>query len=227
MVALPAAVLWDLDGTLVDTEPSWNAAQHRLVASYGGTWSEEHALQVVGSDLLDSAHYIKAVGGIPLEPEQIVRRLVDEMLSVMHAEITWRPGARELLAEVRAMHVPCALVTMSYRVLADAVVAALPAGTFATTVTGDEVHHGKPHPEPYLTAARSLGVDPEHCVVIEDSVTGSTSGAAAGATVLAIPNAVAVPAATRIVVRSTLVGMSPADLGDLVGRARGTVHDAH
>ncbi|HLR94859.1 MAG TPA: HAD family phosphatase [Jiangellaceae bacterium] len=216
MAALPAAVLWDLDGTLVDTEPSWNAAQHRLIASYGGTWSEEHALQVVGSDLLDSAHYIKAVGGIPLEPEQIVARLVSEVLSVLHTEITWRPGARELLTALRARDVPCALVTMSYRVLAEAVVAALPAGTFATTVTGDEVEHGKPHPEPYLTAARSLGVAPERCVVIEDSVTGSTSGAAAGAMVLAVPNAVAVPAATRILVRSSLVGVSPADLGDLV-----------
>src|SRR5690625_7148451 len=96
MAALPAAVLWDLDGTLVDTEPSWNAAQHRLIASYGGTWSEEHALQVVGSDLLESADYIQAVGGTPLEPEQIAARLLCAGRSVVHRAVTWRTRRRAL-----------------------------------------------------------------------------------------------------------------------------------
>ena len=115
----------------------------------------------------------------------------------------WRPGAVELLASLQEHGVPCALVTMSYRRFVAPILAALPEGTFAHVVTGDAVLHGKPHPEPYLKAARALGVDPADCLAIEDSNTGARSAEAAGCTVLVVPNHVPVlPGDRRVFVES-------------------------
>jgi HAD superfamily hydrolase (TIGR01509 family) len=109
----------------------------------------------------------------------------------------WRPGALELLTALRGAGVPCALVSASYRILLDAALTRLPQGTFSVSVAGDEVTHGKPHPEPYERACHALGVDARHCVVFEDSETGARSGNAAGALVVAVPNKVPVSAAPR------------------------------
>jgi HAD superfamily hydrolase (TIGR01509 family) len=134
--------------------------------------------------------------------------------------VPWRPGAQALLAALRADGVPCALVTMSYRPLADAIVGCLPAGSFTTQVTGDEVTHGKPHPEPYLTGAARLGVPPAACLAIEDSPTGVASATAAGVPVLAVEHLVPIlPGPGRHVVR-TLEGLAPADLGRLAAVER-------
>jgi HAD superfamily hydrolase (TIGR01509 family) len=130
--------------------------------------------------------------------------------------VPWRPGARELLEALRAEGVPSALVTMSWRSLADAVVAALPDGAFAVVVTGDEVAHGKPHPEPYRAAARLLGVEPEDCVAIEDSNTGAKSAVAAGCTVLCVPHHVPILEGERRVFVDSLRGLDTAGLADLV-----------
>src|ERR1700710_1713493 len=164
----PAAVLWDMDGTLVDTEPYWIECEYALVEAHGGTWSEHHAHQLVGGGLIESACYIAEHGPVPLTPEAIVAQLLDGVLERVGRHIPWRPGAAELLGELTALAVPCALVTMSWRSLAEAVVAGLPLGTFTAVITGDEVSAPKPHPEPYLLAARLLGVRPEQCVAIED-----------------------------------------------------------
>jgi HAD superfamily hydrolase (TIGR01509 family) len=209
---LPAAVLWDMDGTLVDTEPLWIAAERGLVESHGATWTDDDSLALVGSDLLAAGAYIRDRGALPLTPEAVVEHLVAEVLRGVSRGVTWRPGARELLDALRAVAVPCALVTMSYRVLADAVVANLPSGTFGAVITGDEVTHGKPHPEPYLTAAAHLGVDVRECVVIEDSETGAAAGSAAGARVLGVPNAVPVRPRPGVVVTDSLLRLDPAAL---------------
>ncbi|MDN5725310.1 MAG: HAD family hydrolase, partial [Propionibacteriales bacterium] len=123
-------------------------------------------------------------------------------------EIPWRPGALELLAELQERGVPCALVSASYRRMLDVVVRRLPVGRFDAVVSGDEVTHGKPHPEPYLTAAAALGVDPTQCVVIEDSGPGSASGNAAGALVLAVKNMVDIPTNDRRLHLDTLSGVT-------------------
>ena len=164
----PAAVLWDMDGTLVDTEPYWMECEYALAAQFGGEWSESDAHSIVGFDLLDAAAVLRARAGIDLEPRQIVGRLLDGVVERIHRHLPWRPGARELLAECRERSIPCALVTMSWRRCADAVVDEVPVGSFYHVVTGDMVTNGKPHPEPYLTAARLLGVPPGRCVAIED-----------------------------------------------------------
>ena len=199
------AVLWDFDGTLVDTEPYWMKAEYRLIESYGGAWSHEDALQLVGNDLLDSGRYIIERTGIPLSPEEVVERLLDDVVAQLRDHIPWRPGARELLTELAREGVPCGMVTMSYLRFVAPVLEALPEGTFAAVVTGEQVSRGKPHPEPYLEGAARLGVDPEACVAIEDSVTGSTSAIAAGCPTVVVPLHVAVEARPG----STVAGALP------------------
>jgi HAD superfamily hydrolase (TIGR01509 family) len=218
--ALPGAVLWDMDGTLVDTEPSWIAAEYALVAEHGGTWNDEHAHALVGNPLLVSGEYIRRHGGVDLPVEVIVEQLLDRVVADVRRSVAWRPGAHELLLALRDEGVPCALVTMSWTRLADAVLAVLPADAFAAVVTGDQVRHGKPHPEPYLTAAARLGVAPGECVAIEDSQTGVASAHAAGAAVVAVPHVVPIPPGPGRVVVDTLEGLSPAGLARLVGLPR-------
>jgi HAD superfamily hydrolase (TIGR01509 family) len=196
-------VLIDLDGTLVDTEPYWIAAEYALVAAHGGTWSDEQALSLVGNALLESGRYLREHGGVDLDPHEIVERLLDDVVRAAQRSIPWRPGAQQLLATLAAHQVPCALVTMSYERLADTVVAQLPPGSFGAVVTGDQVSAGKPHPEAYLTAAELLGADPRRCVAIEDSLTGLRSAEAAGCVAVAVPHHVAIPPAPgRTLVRS-------------------------
>jgi HAD superfamily hydrolase (TIGR01509 family) len=195
-----AAALWDFDGTLAATEPIWIEAEFELIGQLGGHWSIEHAHQLVGNSLLDSGAYIlNTIGRHDLTPEWVVNQLISFVVDrVTHGPMQWRPGAMELLESFVAAGVPCALVSASYRVLLDAALARLPMGTFQTSIAGDEVEQGKPHPEPYERACRALGVDARHCVVFEDSETGARSGNAAGAFVIAVPNrGVPVSAAPR------------------------------
>jgi HAD superfamily hydrolase (TIGR01509 family) len=215
----PAAVLWDFDGTLADTEPLWIAAEYELVAKLGGHWSDEHAHQLVGNSLLDSGSYIlHAIGREDLDPAWVVDQLIAQVIaSLLEGPIPWRPGALELLEALVRDGVPCALVSASYRVLLNAALDRLPAGTFAVSVAGDEVRNGKPHPEPYERACAALAVNPRHCVVIEDSENGARSGNAAGALVLAVPNHVPIPPAPRRVQVGSLADLDVAALGRLLG----------
>ena len=206
------AVLWDMDGTLVDTEPYWIAAEYRLVESFGGRWSDEHAHAVIGKPLLVTAGYLQEHGGVPMSPEQIVDWLLAAVIADTRRQVVWRPGTLALLAEIRQLGLPMALVTMSYRNLASTVAELLPPGTFQTLVCGDEVRRGKPDPEPYLLAATKLGVSPAQCLAIEDSPSGIASAETAGCLVAAVPNQVPVgPAPTRAVL-DTLDGLSLLDL---------------
>ena len=216
---LPSAVLWDMDGTLVDTEPYWIATEYELAELHGGTWSQEHALNLVGGDLMDSARYIRQHMGVDLPPEEIVDFLLDGVVRRVREEIPWRPGARELLGALGAAGIPSALVTMSYARLVEPVVAQLAPGTFSAVVTGDRVSRGKPHPEPYLVASAELGVEPSGCLAIEDSDTGATSAAEAGCGVLCVPHHVPVPAGRRRVFAETLVGLEVAQLAGLLQAA--------
>jgi HAD superfamily hydrolase (TIGR01509 family) len=209
---IPQAVLWDMDGTLVDTEPYWIEAEFELAESHGGTWSREHALELVGNDLLTSGRYIRDHMGIAPSPEEIVEALLDGVVARVQERVPWCAGARELLADLRAAGVPCGLVTMSYTRFVAPILAALPDGTFSAIVTGDVVERGKPDPEPYLTAARMLGVDPSACLAIEDSNTGATSAEAAGTTVLVVPNHVEVVPSARRLFHETLVGITAREL---------------
>jgi HAD superfamily hydrolase (TIGR01509 family) len=207
-----AAVLWDMDGTLVDTEPYWVECEFEIVEEHGGTWSREHAMNLVGNDLLESGRYIHEHSGIDLEPAEIVEELLDRVMVRVGRTVPWRPGAAELLKDLRARGVRCALVTMSYRRFVAPILAGLPDGTFEVVVTGDAVSQGKPHPEPYLTAARLLGVEASDCVAIEDSPAGVGSAVAAGVPTIAVPHVVPVPRHPGAVQLPSLHGVGPYDL---------------
>ena len=201
-----------MDGTLVDTEPSWIASEFALADRHGGRWTTEHALSLVGKDLLDAGRYIREHMGVDLTPERIVEELLDGVVAAIREHVPWRPGAVELLATLRAAGVPCALVTMSYERLVAPIIEHLPAGSFQAVVTGDMLEQGKPHPEAYLTAAGALGVAAEDCLAIEDSTTGVASAEAAGCTVLVVENHVRVDPGPRRVFRDTLVDLTLEDL---------------
>lgn len=187
---MPHAVLWDMDGTLVDTEPYWMAAETSLVEEYGGTWSMEQALQLVGNGLMDSARILQATG-VDMPADDIVQRLTDDVRGLLRTQgVPFRPGARELLADLKANGVPTGLVTMSLRRMADAVVDLIGFDAFDVIIAGDEVARPKPYPEPYFAGAAALGVDISDTLALEDSPTGLRSALSSGAVTIGIPHIV-------------------------------------
>jgi HAD superfamily hydrolase (TIGR01509 family) len=212
-----AAVLWDLDGTIVDTEPLWMAAEHELAEQHGKVWTDEDAMQLVGNSLIASGEYIREKLEIDMSAEEVVEYLVERLAASLREHIDWRPGARELIEALDAAGIPQALVTMSYASIAEPVASALP---FAAVVTGDAVERPKPFPDPYLLAAEKLGVDASKCLAIEDSRTGAASASAAGCDVLVVPHFVSVPEADRRVQRPTLAGLTPESLDHLFAPSR-------
>ncbi|NMR20727.1 HAD family phosphatase [Cellulomonas fimi] len=210
-----------MDGTLIDTEPYWMAAETELVEAHGGTWRHEDALALIGSELLSSAEVLRA-RGVDLPAEQIVDFLIDRVADEVRREVPWQPGAFELLTDLADAGVPCALVTMSYRRLADVLVAAAPAGVFGAVVAGDDVTHGKPHPEAYLTAARQLGVDVRTCVAVEDSPTGIASALASQARTIGVETMLPVAPEPGL---SRVTSLADLGVGDLARIAHGSVLD--
>jgi HAD superfamily hydrolase (TIGR01509 family) len=207
-----------MDGTLVDTEPYWIAAEFELAERYGGTWTQADALDLVGNDLQYSSRHIRERMGISPSPDEIVEELLDGVVRRVEQQVPWRPGAVELIGELSRAGVPCALVTMSYERFVAPILAQLPPETFRVVVTGDRVEQGKPHPEPYLTAAAALGLRAEDCLAIEDSNTGAKSAEAAGCLVLVVENHVPVLSSERRVFAESLIGV---DLAAVWGNSAG------
>lgn len=205
-----------MDGTLVDTEQYWMAAETELMEAFGLPWSHDDALELVGSGLWDGAAYFQAKG-VDLDADTIVNRLTERVREQLEEHgVPWRPGARELLQALREASVPTALVTMSVRSMADDIVAAIPFEAFDLIVSGDSVENAKPHPEPYLTAATQLGVDIVDCVAIEDSPTGLASAHASGAIALAVPNFIPLDGLPAAALWPTLDGTTVDDVAALL-----------
>ncbi|MET0481125.1 MAG: HAD family phosphatase [Mycetocola sp.] len=217
---LPAAVLWDMDGTLVDTEPYWISAETDLVESFGHTWTYEDAMTLVGSGLWESARIFQS-HGVDMPEDDIVAHLTGRVRDRLAKDgVPFRPGARELLKELRDLGVKTALVTMSVRAMAEQVLSHLDFTAFDVLVTGDEVDQPKPHPEPYLRAASLLGVSIEDCVAIEDSRAGLASAVASGAVSIAVPHAVTIPDAPTHTTWPTLAGRTSTDVTALFAASR-------
>ena len=221
------AVLWDMDGTIVDTEPYWIEAEHGLVEAHGGTWSHEQAMQLVGQSLVHSAGILQRAG-VRLEVREIIDTLTAQVISRVRQHVPWRPGARELLDELFTSGVRCALVTMSETPLAREIVASLPRPYFEFLVTGDTVTQGKPHPEAYLKAMELLqrqdpGLTAAHCVALEDSAPGVAAAVASGAVTVAIPHIVPLPEDPRRAMWDSLENRTVADLGELVALRHGSL----
>jgi len=172
-----------MDGTLIDTEPYWMAAEIELVEAHGGVWTREDAVAMIGSSMDVSAGLLQAAG-VELEVAEIADALNTAVRAAVAAGIPWQPGAHEVLRALHAAGVPQALVTSSFDVLAAPFADAV--GLFDVVVSGDTVARPKPHPEPYLAAARALGVDVAACVAFEDSRSGLASAVASGARVVAV-----------------------------------------
>ncbi|RLK49254.1 HAD family hydrolase [Microbacterium telephonicum] len=212
--ALPAAVLWDMDGTLVDTEGYWMAAETALVESFGGTWTHEQALTLVGSGLERSAEILQEAG-VRMSVTDIVDHLSDAVSRTLAEQGNpFRPGARELLAQLKEAGVRTALVTMSLRSMADTVAGQMGFDAFDLVVAGDEVTRPKPFPDPYLQACAQLDVDPADAVALEDSPTGVRAAVAAGVATVGIPLMVSLTGAGADAVWPTLEGRTPADLAE-------------
>jgi len=180
VTALPAAVLWDLDGTLVDTEPYWWQAEGDLVESFGGSWSLEQGQALIGSGLDYSAGVLQAAG-VAMERDEIGTLLGNQVLDMMRQRVPWRPGVPALLHALHEAGVPQAIVTMSLRPTAAWMAEQLGAGVISVVISGDDVEFPKPNPDPYLRAAAQLGVDIRDCVAVEDSTPGTAAAMAAGA----------------------------------------------
>ncbi|PRB09503.1 hydrolase [Microbacterium sp. MYb72] len=207
-----------MDGTLVDTEPYWMAAETALIESFGGTWTHEDALQLVGSGLIDSAIIIQNAG-VEMDAEAIVSHLTDAVQESLRTQgVPFRPGARELLQDLRDAGIPTALVTMSLRRMALSVVELIDFEAFDIVVAGDDVDNAKPHPEPYLQAAALLGVDIADAVVIEDSPTGLRAGIASGAVALGVPHIVPLDGVGAHELWPTLADRGATDLSELFTR---------
>jgi HAD superfamily hydrolase (TIGR01509 family) len=221
-----SAVLWDMDGLLVDTEPLWTVAESELARSLGGEFTPQAKAAMVGTRLDVAVPLLLASLGLSAEPARVADAmawLLQRMVELYATPLELLPGAEDLLAELRSAQIPVALVSSSYRVLVEAVLAH-GTGPFPITVAGDEVAHGKPDPEPYLRAAELLQVHPADCVVLEDSPAGVASGLAAGCAVVAVPSVagVVLEERGRLVVVDQLVEATVDRLHGLVSAASGS-----
>lgn len=213
----PAAVLFDMDGTLVDSEKVWDVALDELAAHCGGQLSRAAREAMVGSSMDRSITLLHADLGLPgRDPDADARWLEERVLQLFATGLPWRPGAAALLAAVRAAGVPTALVTSTSRRLVEAALETLGRDNFDVVVCGDEVHATKPDPAPYLIAADLLGVPIGQCVAVEDSPTGVASAVAAGAAVLAVPCDVELRRRDGVTLRSSLAAVDLAVLSGLL-----------
>jgi HAD superfamily hydrolase (TIGR01509 family) len=224
-----AAVLFDMDGLLIDSEPLWLAAETDVMARLGGSpWSRQDQQELLGGSLEKTVRYLRSRATRPQPPEVVADWLMSGIEDRVRTHgVPLQPGAVALLAAVKAAGLPHALVTSSERSFMDAVLASTGL-RFDLTVCADDVIHTKPDPEPYLRAAKLLGVSPARCSALEDSPNGVASAAAAGCQVFAVPSLLPIPpGAGRTVVRSLLdlrVGPDGIILAD--SGASPTVHEA-
>jgi HAD superfamily hydrolase (TIGR01509 family) len=197
-----AAVLFDMDGLLIDSEPLWYDVEYAVVDRLGGQWAPHHQAACIGGTMDASCRYIIDLTGADVTVDALSDMLIGEMEAHFRQDtLPLHDGALELVDAVRAAGVPTALVSSSYRRLIDAAIDRLGGHRFDTSVAGDEIGRGKPDPEPYLTACARLGVDPRACVVLEDAMSGVRSAEAAGCTVVAVPSVAPIePTPTRPVV---------------------------
>ncbi len=198
------AVLFDLDGVLVDSEPLWSAVEEKVTESLGGTWGPDVKAAMLGKPLeIASSELLRVTGNREVTAAEVGERLTDGLVELFETDLVLLPGAVELLDALAAESVPLAIVSSSSRRIVDAALRVVGSHRFSAAVVGDEYDVHKPDPGPYLEAAARLGVDPRCCVAVEDSPTGVASAEAAGCVVVGVPNTVPLePAPGRFVVRS-------------------------
>jgi HAD superfamily hydrolase (TIGR01509 family) len=217
------ALLFDMDGLLVDSEPVWFVVEQQVFARLGSrrAWTDEDARSMVGNALHVSAARMVELAGADVAVGTVVGWFVEGMHQQLRQGVPWKPGAVELLGGARAAGWRTGLVSSSHRPLLDVVLGALPAGAFDASVAGDEVSRGKPDPEPYRRALTLLGADAREAVVLEDSSPGASAGAAAGCAVVLVPDRAVVPADHPWAQVGSLAEVTPTRLAALLGGDRG------
>src|SRR5690242_2386961 len=207
------AVLFDMDGTLVDSEKLWDISMHELYARLGGVLTPEVRESTVGGSAESVMATVYADLGLDSDPAAMAESadwLHDRTGELFEAGLPWLPGARELLDALLADGVPMALVTNTRRSLTEQALKSIGRHYFSASVCGDEVRQAKPAPDIYARAAELLGFTPGQCLAIEDSVTGTAAAEAAGCPVLVVPNDVEVPTSHRRTHLTSLAGVGVA-----------------
>ncbi|MET9199067.1 MULTISPECIES: HAD family hydrolase [unclassified Gordonia (in: high G+C Gram-positive bacteria)] len=213
----PHAVLWDMDGTLLDSEPIWDIAMERFALRNGIVMSPALRESTLGNSLPDAMGKIYAAADVAVSDRDVPgdsRWLLDTVAVLFQEDLPWRPGATEALDLVRDAGIPMALVTNTVRELTEVALDTIGRHRFAVTVCGDEVQRGKPAPDPYLRAAELLGRRPDQCLAVEDSPAGTDAATTAGCPTLVVPSAAPVPDGALRRFRESLVGLSGHDLTD-------------
>ena len=220
---LPKAILWDMDGTLLDSEKLWDIAIADLATDLGFELTHEVRESTLGNSMTNALTKVFDAAGLADADRDLPGRaawLRSRVSALFKEGIPWMPGARETLDLIAAQGIAMALVTNTERELADEALGTLGLDRFTVTVCGDEVEQGKPAPDPYLRAAQLLGIDPADCLAVEDSPTGTQAARAAGCPVLVVPSAAPVPAGEGRTFRPNLVGVT---LDDVAAAFNGTI----
>lgn len=206
------AILWDHDGTLVETEPYWIEAELELARKFNVHWTEADALQCVGSPMRESARRMKEAG-VDMDIDPIVEWLVDRVCVLMDEKgIIWMPGVQRIFEDIKQAGLRCAVVSNAWRKVVEKTVSYLPEGVVEYILAGDEMIVAKPDPWPYAHAAEVLGVPVENCIAIEDSLAGTLSAEAAGMPVLVVRGVLPVEAGP---LRSRVIDMADITLDRL------------
>jgi len=227
--SLPAAVLLDFDGTLVDTEPYWMQGEFDLLGSYGVPWDDERSQQLCGTSKEVSLEVLlgqmasHGVDTSKIDSEEFYEALSQLVIDrIERLGAPWLPGVPALLADLKAHAMPCAVVSSSPAGVLEAGLEKFPDGVISIVVNGQSVANSKPSPDGYLLAAQLLGVDARDCVVLEDTVSGTAAGRASGAVVIAVPRLYELPDEPGQVVVPNLEGFDVAKLRELFAQVRGT-----
>ena len=209
------AVLWDMDGTLVNTEVHWLASEEKLMEEVGYVWTEADQRHCLGGPLTRVGEYMFKKSGNQHSPTYYVDELIRRTTEAFETGIELMPGVRERLLELSDANVPMALVTASPRIMANKVVESLEKNFFRAVVSADDVSVPKPDPEGYILAARLLGVDVSQALIFEDSNTGVRAARASGASVVAIRHLNSFDSHPRTVEIDSMVSISGKELNSL------------
>lgn len=217
--SLPAAVLFDMDGTLVSTQNAWQNSVKTVAALQGIPIGESDLVHVHGHSVHHVARHLSAITDGEISPRRLEYELTEEFAAAAGLGFQILPGVREILAELKFASVPTALVSAAPRKVVNVVLSVIGENWFDLTLASEDTQNQKPAPDPYLTAVHLLGVHAPHCVVVEDSPVGVASGLAAGCRVLAVPSSLAIAPDPDVVILDSLEQVSVPFLASLVASA--------
>jgi HAD superfamily hydrolase (TIGR01509 family) len=191
------AVLWDMDGTLIDSEPIWIGEERRIMESLGATWSDEDALYCIGGPMARVDAYMRSK--LPENRREefgeyaLTKILLESMVERLKQKVPFAPGARALIEQMNEAKIPMALVTASNRAIMEGALASIGKHYFKATISDNDVERSKPDPQGYQLAAARISVPIEDCLIIEDSITGATAAIASGAYLLGVTHSGPLP----------------------------------